>query len=52
MTYVTREGGPPPISGCVLEGLQVIVTTYAADAGSGIGVGDSVDYPFSVWIED
>ena len=49
MTYVTRDGETPPISGCVLEGLQVIVSTYAAQ---GTNIGDSVDYPFSVWIED
>lgn len=47
MTYVTREGETPPISGCTFDGLQVIVTTYEAG-----GTGAPVDFPFSVWIED
>ena len=45
MTYVNRPGGPPPISGCDLTGLQVIVNTYAADSGN------NVDWPFSIRIE-
>jgi hypothetical protein len=48
MAYVLRAGEPNPISGCALSGLQVIVNTYAVDAGA-IGV---VDFPFTVWIED
>ena len=49
MTYVMRPGDPNPISGCALDGLQVVINTYAAQDAD---IGDSVDYPFSLWIED
>ena len=49
MTYVVRESDPPVVSGCDREGLQVIVNTYSAQ---GDDIGNNVDYPFSVRIED
>ena len=30
MTYVMRAGDPNPISGCALDGLQIVVNTYSA----------------------
>ncbi len=44
-----RAGDPNPISGGVLEVLQVVINTYAAE---GAGIDDSADYPFLLWIED